>query len=216
MRYSCRHSERALSGLFLASTNLIDNHAAMSRAALHWRFGARLDRQAFQRLQVMDVLITLFGTGRNLDTLQMVSRAVIALFVMLIFIRISGRRSFGQRSPFDAVVAVLLGATLSRIIVGASEVIPTSAACLAIVVLHRTLGWMYVHVPGFERVATGCERQLYADGTFDRAQMSAALVTKNDILESARRQLGTTTLEGVKYAVLERNGEISLIREQRD
>ena len=164
----------------------------------------------------MDTLITLFGTGRNLDTLQMVSRAVIAFFVMLIFIRISGRRSFGQRSPFDAVVAVLLGATLSRIIVGASEVIPTSAACLAIVVLHRMLGWMYVHVPGFERLATGSERQLYAEGTFDRAQMSAALVTKNDILESARRQLGTTTLEGVKYAVLERNGEISLIREQRD
>jgi uncharacterized membrane protein YcaP (DUF421 family) len=87
----------------------------------------------------MSVLIAVFGEGRNLDTIQMVSRAVAAFIGMLVLIRISGRRSFGQRSPFDSVVAVLLGATLSRVIVGASEVLPTSAACLALVLLHRAL-----------------------------------------------------------------------------
>lgn len=164
----------------------------------------------------MDILIALFGEGKNLDTLQMVLRAVLAFIAMLVFIRISGRRSFGQRSPFDTVIAVLLGATLSRVIVGASEVLPTTASCLALVLLHRALGWLCVHVPGFERTVTGSKRQLYADGKFDLEQMSAALVTRSDILESARRQLGTTTLDGVKYAVLERNGEISLIREHHE
>jgi uncharacterized membrane protein YcaP (DUF421 family) len=42
--------------------------------------------------------------------------------------------------------------------------------------------------------------------------MSAALVTQADVIESARKQLGIATLDGVEYAVLERNGEISLIR----
>jgi uncharacterized membrane protein YcaP (DUF421 family) len=160
----------------------------------------------------MNLLVAVFGEGRNLDTLQMVSRAVVAFVAMLVMIRISGRRSFSQRSPFDSVVAVLLGATLSRVIVGASEVIPTSASCLALVLLHRTLGWSCVHIPGFERVVTGRERVLYRDGRFDAGELSAALVTQSDVLESARRQLGTTTLDGVEYAVLERNGEISLIR----
>lgn len=163
----------------------------------------------------MDMLIAIFGQGKNLDTVQMVSRAIAAFIGMLVLIRISGRRSFGQRSPFDAVVAVLLGATLSRVIVGASAVLPTSAACLALVLLHRALGWLCVHVPHFERVVTGSRRNLFAHGRYDEQQMSAALVTQEDILESARRQLGTTTLDGIKYAVLERNGEISLIRDHK-
>jgi uncharacterized membrane protein YcaP (DUF421 family) len=162
----------------------------------------------------MSALIAVFGEGRNLDTLQMTARAIVAFVAMLVLIRISGRRSFGQRSPFDSVVAVLLGATLSRAIVGASEVLPTSVACLALVLLHRALGWSCVHIPRFERIVTGRERVLYREGEFDVAEMSAALVTRSDVIESARRQLGTATLEGVEYAVLERNGEISLIRKQ--
>jgi uncharacterized membrane protein YcaP (DUF421 family) len=74
------------------------------------------------------------------------------------------------------------------------------------------LGWACVHVPRFERLVTGRERVLYRDGGFDGEEMSAALVTQADVIESARKQLGIATLDGVEYAVLERNGEISLIR----
>ena len=61
----------------------------------------------------MDVLTAIFGEGRDLDSLQTAMRAVAVFFAALILIRISGRRAFGQRSPFDYVVAILLGATLS-------------------------------------------------------------------------------------------------------
>ena len=50
-----------------------------------------------------DVIFTLFGDGRNLDPLQMGLRAVIVFVITLVLIRISGRRSFGQRSPFDQI-----------------------------------------------------------------------------------------------------------------
>jgi hypothetical protein len=39
----------------------------------------------------MNVLIAIFGEGRNLDTIQMVSRAVVAFIGMLVLIRISPR-----------------------------------------------------------------------------------------------------------------------------
>jgi uncharacterized membrane protein YcaP (DUF421 family) len=71
---------------------------------------------------------------------------------------------------------------------------------------------MCVHISHFECIVTGRERVLYRDGEFDAAEMSAALVTQSDVIESARRQLGKATLDGIEYAVLERNGEISLIR----
>src|SRR3977135_1729273 len=132
----------------------------------------------------MDVLIAIFGEGKDLDSLQMAMRAVAVFFAALILIRISGRRSFGQRSPFDYVIAILLGATLSRVIVGASPALPTAGASLILVLLAPVLAWACVHSRRLERLVGGVERELYRDGRFDEQQMSAALITKTDIMES--------------------------------
>jgi uncharacterized membrane protein YcaP (DUF421 family) len=162
----------------------------------------------------VDAFFAVFGTGHDLDSLQMAARAVAVFIGALVCIRISGRRSFGQRSPFDYVVAILLGATLSRAIVGASPAVPTLVASLVIVVLHRVLAWGCLLSPMLERVVGGVERELYRDGRFDERQMSAALITRTDLLETARQQLGAGDLSEVRVATLERNGEISLLRDK--
>jgi uncharacterized membrane protein YcaP (DUF421 family) len=160
----------------------------------------------------MQGLITLFGEGKDLNSLQMAMRAAAIFFATLVLIRISGRRSFGQRSPFDYVVAILLGATLSRVIVGASPALPTLAASLVIVVIHRVLAWACGWSRTLELLVGGVEREVYRDGKFNGREMSAALVTRTDILETVRQELGVHELDSVRSAILERNGEISIIR----
>jgi len=162
----------------------------------------------------MDAIVAVFGEGKDLGALQMAMRAIAVFAGCLALIRISGRRSFGNRSPFDYVVAILLGATLSRVIVGASPAVATMVASLTIVVLHRALAWACVHSNSLERLVAGREREVYHDGHFDAQQMSAALITRADVLESVRQQLGARDLKAVEAAILERNGEISLIRSQ--
>jgi uncharacterized membrane protein YcaP (DUF421 family) len=160
----------------------------------------------------MQLLIALFGEGKDLSSLQMGMRAAVAFFGALFFIRISGRRSFGQRSPFDYVVTILLGATMSRAIVGASPAMPTMVASLVIVLTHRGLAWACVRSYSLQRLIGGVERNLYRDGRFDEQQMLAALVSRTDIFETVRKELGTDALDRVQSAILERNGEISIIR----
>jgi uncharacterized membrane protein YcaP (DUF421 family) len=70
----------------------------------------------------MEILATIFGVGSELEPGQMAARAVVMFFVTLVLIRLSGRRSFGQRTAFDACTTVLLGAVLSRGLVGVSSV----------------------------------------------------------------------------------------------
>jgi uncharacterized membrane protein YcaP (DUF421 family) len=164
----------------------------------------------------MNILVAIFGEGRDLDALQMAARTVVVFFAALVFIRISGRRSFGQRSPFDYVVGILLGATLSRVIVGASPAAPTLVASLVIVLIHRALAWACIHSPRLESLVVGVEREVFKDGRFNENQMSAALITKTDVFETARQELHTLDLEEVHSAILERNGEVSLVRKKRE
>lgn len=54
----------------------------------------------------MNAVVALFGEGKSLDVLQMGMRALVVFFIAHVLIRLSGRRSFGQRAPFDYVVVI--------------------------------------------------------------------------------------------------------------
>jgi uncharacterized membrane protein YcaP (DUF421 family) len=163
---------------------------------------------------MMDAIYLLFGQGRDLDPLQMSLRAIAVFVTALVMIRISGRRSFGQRSPFDSVVVILLGAMLSRAIVGASPFIATVLASLVIVVCHRMLAWVCMRSNAMERLVGGVEREVYSDGAFNERELRAALMTKNDVRESVRQKLGSRSMDKAAAAILERNGEVSVIRKE--
>lgn len=60
----------------------------------------------------MHFIHELFGQGKNLNSLQMTCRGIVVFFFALILIRISGRRSFGIRTPLDNIIIILLGTIL--------------------------------------------------------------------------------------------------------
>jgi uncharacterized membrane protein YcaP (DUF421 family) len=60
----------------------------------------------------------------------------------------------------------------------------------------------------------GVEREVYKDGRFNEDQMSAALITRTDVFETARQELHTLDLDDVHSAILERNGQVSLVRKK--
>lgn len=164
---------------------------------------------------MMDAISLLFGEGRSLDPLQMGMRSIVVFLVALVLIRISGRRSFGQRSPFDSVVVILLGATLSRAIVGASPFIATVVASFVIVICHRALAWICMRSRRLERLVGGIEREVFSNGSFNSREMDAALISRTDIQESVRQKTGARSMDDVAAAILERNGEVSVIRKRK-
>jgi uncharacterized membrane protein YcaP (DUF421 family) len=164
----------------------------------------------------MQSLIELvFGEGSDLAFWQMAARACVVFVIALVLVRISGRRSFGQHSPFDACTTVLVGAVLSRA-VGASPFWSTMCAASAIVLMHRLAGQASVRWPRFEALISGHERHLVRNGKADANQMKRALITKNDLEEAVRKKTGSSDVSAIKGAVLERNGDITVIEKARD
>lgn len=157
----------------------------------------------------------LFGEGSDLESWQMALRAVLIFFVALLLIRASGRRSFGQHTPFDACVTVLLGAVLSRAVVGASPFWATVAAGASLVFVHRALSVAIGRWPRLEDVVSGREVVVIRDGALDARAMGDALLTERNLREAVRRKMGRSDFSRVELAILERDGRITVIESRQ-
>ena len=161
----------------------------------------------------MNILYTLFGEGKDLDSLQMVCRALVSFFLTLVLIRVAGIRTFGKKTPFDNVITIMLGSIFSRVVVGASPFIPTTLACLMFVLVHRFLAWVSLYSDWVGRWVKGEASSLYSDGQLNRRNMRDARISDKDLLESVRQRINEDDFIHVKEIVQERNGEISVIRQ---
>ncbi len=162
----------------------------------------------------MKLLISIFGDGKDLNVLQMSCRGFVIFFIALILIRIAGRRSFGLRTPFDNIIVILLGAVLSRAVVGASPFIPTIACTVFIVLLHRIMAYCVVHSEFIAKLVEGNKIILFEKNKFIKKNMDKGLVCKEDILESVRKSALTDAMEKIDRVYIERNGEISAIKKE--
>lgn len=161
-----------------------------------------------------EIIYKLFGDGKDLNSLQFTDRAIVIFIIAIALVRISGRRSFGVKTPFDTTIAILLGSILGRAVAGVSPFVPTVAGCLALVVLHRILAWAVLHYPSLARLVRGKPIPLYKDGKFIDENMKRGLVTKEDILEHVRLKALMPDFEKVESAWLETTGEIAIVKKK--
>ena len=158
-----------------------------------------------------EIIQQVFGEGSDLEIWQMAARAAAVFTLALALIRASGRRSFGQHSPFDACITVLLGAVLSRAVVGASPFWATIAAAAVLVLIHRAVALASIEWKWFEDWVNGREIELVRDGRVDAAAMRQALVSEKNLCEAVRQAIGDKKVSDVKRAILERDGKLTVI-----
>lgn len=163
---------------------------------------------------IMEWISFLFGEGEKLNSLQMGTRAFVAFFAALILIRIAGLRTFGRRSAMDNVIIIMLGAVLSRGVVGASPFISVLAACAVFVLVHRVLAWLSWHHDGLGQIIKGEHISLFSDGKENIPNMKRSMISKKDMMEGVRMQMNENSCDNIKEIFIERSGEISVIKKE--
>ncbi|WP_413666578.1 DUF421 domain-containing protein [Mucilaginibacter sp. Mucisp86] len=162
----------------------------------------------------MDVLVKIFGEGKDLNAFQMSSRGAAVFLIALLLIRISGRRSFGVRGPLDNIITITLGAVLSRAIVGASPFIPVIITCFVIVALHRGVAWLITSHNIFAKLIQGEKILLYEKGRFIEQNMKRAQLNHEDLMQGVRKSALTEDLSTILKVYIERNGEITTVKKE--
>ena len=85
----------------------------------------------------------LLGLHAAVDALtwgQFAARTVVVFALGIFLVRIADRRFLGRNAGFDVLLAIVLGSVLSRAINGQAPFLPTLAASVLLVLLHRVVG----------------------------------------------------------------------------
>lgn len=160
----------------------------------------------------MHTIYDLFGQGQNLTSLQMSLRAIVIFFIALILLRYTGMRVFGIKSAFDTCVMIMLGAVLSRAVVGASPFIATVAASAALVVVHRLIARISVSNQFLSHLVKGKPLSLYKDGILNDKNLKRCALSYGDVIEEVRISMSQNNLDNIEEIFMERTGKISVIR----
>ena len=137
--------------------------------------------------------------------------AVVYLFLLIIF-RIMGRRSMAEITTFDFVLLLIIGEATQQALLGDDYSI-TNALVVIIVLVGVDL--LLTFVKGkfeiFDKMIEGAPLILVDKGVMLKVRMKKAGIEEDDILEAARVLHGLEEMKQIKYAVLERDGNISII-----
>jgi uncharacterized membrane protein YcaP (DUF421 family) len=146
--------------------------------------------------------------------MESVMRAIVVYLFLLVLFRIMGKRSLGQITTFDFVLLLIISEAIQNGMVGDDHSI-TNALVLVLVLTTFDLGLtlMKERWPTFARIAEGTPLIILENGQPLQGRMRKARVDEGDILTAARALRGLERLDQIKYAVLERSGQISVIPE---
>ena len=92
----------------------------------------------------------------------------------------------------------------------------TNAICAVITVglIHRILATLKQRYPRLGAIVDGTPLVILEKGRWQAEIMSMMRVADDDVMAAARLK-GVKSLDGIKYAILERNGAISIIKRKQ-
>lgn len=147
----------------------------------------------------------------NIASTESVLRALYGYFFLVFIVRIVGRRPGKQLTPFEFVLIFFLGGLMLTAIV-ADEASITNAFCqiIAVAFAHLLLTKLRTRSDRAAKILDGVPLILLEKKTWRATSMRNQRIKDDDVMEKARDQ-GLKTLEDIDFAVLERNGEISIL-----
>jgi uncharacterized membrane protein YcaP (DUF421 family) len=153
-----------------------------------------------------------WGVNENIAPLEIAARAAVMFLIALLLIRLAGMRPFGKGESFDKIITFLIGAILSRGVVGATPFFSTVAAMIVIILLHKLFSKLSIYSKWFGAQVKGHSIVLYEKGEFLETNMHRTNITKHDVMEELHLCCQTDKLDNIREIRMERTGEISFIK----
>lgn len=145
---------------------------------------------------------------------ELPARVVIIYGVLLVLVRLSGKRTVGQFTPFDLLVVMLLSESVSSGLSGGeSSVTGALLAAATLILLNVVVAVATARSHRLQRFVEGSPVLIGRDGTIFEGILKRSHVPICDVERSLRE--ADCDLADMKFAFLEADGTISILKQSR-
>ena len=139
-------------------------------------------------------------------------RAMILYIVVLVLMRLMGKREIGQLQPFELAIAIMI-ADLAAVPMSELGIPLTNGIIpiLALLVMYMIISVLNMKSIKFRKVISGQPSILIYRGRIDEKVLRKERITINELQERLRVD-NIFNLSEVEYAILETNGEVTVIQ----
>ena len=142
---------------------------------------------------------------------EFIARALIIYLALLLLVRLSGKRTVGQFTPFDLVVVLLLSEAVSNGLSGGDDSVTGGlVVATTLIGLNLALGWLTSHYEPVEKAVEGREVLIGRNGVLYEQVLRRERVSPADVHKVLREN--DCQLTEMRCAFLEADGSISVIK----
>ena len=144
--------------------------------------------------------------------METILRAGAVYIAVLLLLRLAGRRTVAEMTPFDLVMLLIIGDATQQAILGNDFSMTTAFLVVAtLIVLDVGLSIGKRRYTLLAKLIEGVPMVIVENGNPLRDRMRRARVSLDDVMLSARENHGIERIDQIKFAVLEISGGISII-----
>ncbi|OLY94004.1 Protein of unknown function [Cnuella takakiae] len=141
-----------------------------------------------------------------------VIRAIVIYLFLLIVFRFMGKRSLASTTTFDFVVLLIISEVIQNALVGEDYSLTNGLLLIATLMgMDVILSLVKSKFKKFDQVAEGVPLIIVEQGKPLYERMQKTGVEIDDIMQAARMLQGLERMDQIRYAVLEKDGSISII-----
>ena len=142
--------------------------------------------------------------------------AAIYLFLLVLF-RLAGRRTFAEMTSFDFVLLLVIGEATQQALLGDDfSLVNAVLVIITLIVIDVGLSLLKLRHPKLDTLIEGSPTLIVEYGRPLHARLAEARLREEDILLAARETQGMERMEQIRFAILEKNGKISIIPDRGD
>jgi uncharacterized membrane protein YcaP (DUF421 family) len=141
-----------------------------------------------------------------------VVRGLAVYLVLLLIFRIAGKRTLHNTTTFDFVLLLIIAETVNQALISDDNSFTNSFILVCTLIgVNVLLSLLKQRSRRLEKLLEGAPVVLLEKGRLHRDRMDKERVDEREINAAARHHHGLESLDDVKYAVLEKDGSISIV-----
>ena len=144
--------------------------------------------------------------------IRVVVVGVLAYVALIVWLRLSGKRTLSKWNAFDYVATIAIGSILATVIVSKDVALAEGVLAFgSVIALQFAATWLLVRSARLRKLVKSDPTLLMRKGKFLHSAMKAQRVPRSEVL-AALRSAGLASLDDAEAVVLETDGSFSVVK----